>query len=326
MQLSQLEAVRAIAKNDYNMSVAAGMLNRSQSGLSRQIKELERELGFRIFTRTRNNISGLTSQGEEVLRIGQRMLSDADDLRQVSSRISPDGRGELKVVTSDVLARYTLPPVVKSFSGRFPQIMVAIQEMDPVACCRAVTQGETDLAITSVPRALEDRVAAVPAFALASALFVPKGHPLTKDKTVTLRRLAEFPLIAAPQGYGTRAALDRAFQEAGLRPRVVSTATGADACKKYVEAGIGVAILSKLVFDEGHDSKLAMLDVDGLLEPVTVHVALRKQAFLSRAMYAFINAWAPHIGQQTIRRTLQGTGLGKAALRAGSLPVLGAAA
>lgn len=325
MQLSQLEAVRAIARNGYNMSVAAGMLRRSQSALSRQIKELEQELGFRIFTRTRNNISGITSQGEEVLRIGQRILSDAEDLHQLASWASPDCRGELKIGTTHIHARYTLPAVVKNFSQRFPQVLVAIQELDPIACCKAVVQGEVDIGITSVPAALADRVATIPAFRLAPGLFVPHGHPLTREDNITLERLARFPFISHPRTYAVRALLDKAFADAGLHLQVICTATDADACKKYVEADMGIAVLAQVVFDPLHDTRIAVLNVDHIFPPATTCIVLRKQAYLSRSLHALIAAWAPHVSQPMIRKALSGDRPPDVRQLAG-LPILGQAA
>lgn len=307
MQLPQLEAVRAIARSGFNMSAAAEILNRSQSGLSRQVKELESELGVRIFARTKNNIVGLTPQGEEILRIGQRILSDAENLRRVGSWTSTDTETELRIATTHVHARYFLPRVLKSFTERFPETLLTLQQRDPVDCCSAVAAGDVDIALSTVDERLRHKIVAIPAYSLTSGVYVPKNHPLLREKTLTLKKLSEFPFIAYSPAFAMRMAIDDTFAKAGLHPKIVCTATDADVCKAYVEAGMGIAILARLAFDPVRDANLAVLDVDSLFEPSVVCVAFRRNAYLSRSLYAFVSTWAPHLSQQAIRLALEGT-------------------
>jgi LysR family cys regulon transcriptional activator len=306
MQITQLEAVRAIAKSGFNMSAAAEILNRSQSGLSRQVKELEGELGVRIFARTKNNIVGLTPQGEEVLRIGQRMLADAENLRRVGSWTSTGTEVELRIATTHVHARYFLPRVLKSFTERFPETLLTLQQRDPVHCCSAVAEGDADIALTTVDERLRHKIVALPAYLLTSGVYVPKKHPLLREKTLTLKKLSEFPFVAYSPAFAMRMAIDETFAKAGLRPRIVCTATDADVCKAYVEAGMGIAILAKLAFDPVRDANLTVIDVDSLIESSVLCVAFKKNAYLSRSLYSFVSTWAPHLSQQAIRLALEG--------------------
>jgi len=231
------------------MSAAAEILNRSQSGLSRQVKELESELGVRIFARTKNNIVGLTPQGEEIFRIGQRILSDAENLRRVGSWTSTDTEVELRIATTHVHARYFLPHILKSFTERFPETLLTLQQRDPVDCCSALAAGDVDIALSTVDERLRHKIVAIPAYSLTSGVYVPKRHPLLREKGLTLKKLSEFPFIAYSPAFAMRMAIDDTFAKAGLRPRIVCTATDADVCKAYVEAGMGIAILAKLAFD-----------------------------------------------------------------------------
>jgi len=173
---------------------------------------------------------------------------------------------------------------------------------------------------TTIAHTLADRVAAIPAFASSTSLFVPRGHLLTREKTLSLKRLVEFPFVSYPRGFAIRLTLDKVFDEAGLRPQIVCTATDADACKKYVEAGMGVAILAKVAFDPVADVNLFAMNVDSLFQPSTVQVVLRKQAYVSRSMYSFISTWAPHISQQMIRKVLEGGGTASDPRRTRTLP------
>lgn len=322
MQTQQLEAVRAIVRHGYNMSVAAEALNRSQSGMSRQIKELEHELGVRIFARTRNSIVGLTTHGEEVLRIGQRILSDTRNLHQIRSWEAAESQGVLTVATTHVQAKYALPPIISSFTARFPGIALTLQQGDPLQCCDAVASGDADLAITTVSERFRDKVVAIPAFLLTPALFLPRKHRLVKEKVLTLARLSEFPFIAYSTSFATRLLIDAAFAEAGLRANVVCSATDADVCKTYVELGMGIAILVRFCFDPARDLKLAVRNIDTLLPPATLHVVFRKGGYLGRPLSAFVSMLAPHVSQQEIRLRMEGIETGAAAVPKRPLPRL----
>jgi DNA-binding transcriptional LysR family regulator len=96
-----------LARHRFNISAAAESLERSQSGLSRQVKEIEAELGVQIFLRTRNKVIGLTPQGERILRTAQRILQELRILEQMGGEESAQEDGELRVATTHVHARYS---------------------------------------------------------------------------------------------------------------------------------------------------------------------------------------------------------------------------
>src|SRR5690349_18333334 len=129
MNIRQLRTVCEIVQRRFNMSAAAAALHRSQPALSRQISELESELGVRIFARTRNKIVGLTAKGEEVLAIGQRITREADALRRiVSGKADSDSSSELRIATTHTHARYTLPWVIKDFSEAYPELLLNLRQ------------------------------------------------------------------------------------------------------------------------------------------------------------------------------------------------------
>src|SRR5664279_3629793 len=127
LSIAQIEAVCAIVRSNFNFSAAAVALDRSQPTLSRQIQELERALGVRIFTRSRNKVVALTPKGEEILRIGQRVVRDARNLAEVGRADAADDSGELRVATSHLHARYALPRVMKTFAARFPGVALTLR-------------------------------------------------------------------------------------------------------------------------------------------------------------------------------------------------------
>ena len=306
LNLALVEAVAAIVRANFNISAAAAALDRSQPTLSRQVQELERALGVRVFARTRNKVAGLTPQGEEVLRIGQRLLRDAKNLGEIGHAETAAGTGELKIATTHLHARYLLPRVMKTFAARFPGVLLTLRQGDPVRCCELVVDGEADIGVTTVGEKVSPEIVTIPAYRLTRRVIVERGHPLTREKNLTLKKLAVFPIVAYSAPYSGRRIVDDAFARAGLKPRIVCSAIDADVSKTYVELGMGIAVLAGIAFDPARDRGLVALDADHLFGASILNLVLRRHAHLSHHAHEFVKLFAPHIGAELLRRAAEG--------------------
>lgn len=313
MNLQQLEAICGIARNRYNMSAAAEVLGRSQSGLSRQIKELELDLGTQIFVRTRNKVVGPTPQGERILEIGQRILQDLKALSQIAGDTSPDTGGEIRLAITHVYARYLLPATIKAFAGRCPGIALTLQQCDPFQCRQSIAAGEADVGIITMPSP-DDSIVTLPAYRVPRCVIAPAGHPLLRERTLTLKKLAEYPLIAYPATFNGRVVVEAAFAKAGLRPRIVCSATDADVCKAYVQLGMGVAVLAALAFDPDADRGLVAVDAGHLFAPSILSLVFRRHGYLTRPLESFLSLFAPHVGRGLIEQAMNGSDIDRGRL------------
>lgn len=314
MNLPQVEAVLGIVSNGFNMSRAAEALRRSQPTLSRQIKDLETELGIRIFARTRNKVVALTPMGEELVRIGQRILRDVGNLGQLGNLESSAETGELKIATTHLHARYSLPRVIKSFAARFPDVQLTLRQGDPIQCCELIARGEADIGVTTVGGEVGGDIVAIPAFQLSRCVIAPTDHPLGREKTLTLKKLAAYPIVAYSAQFTGRWIVEEAFARAGLRPRIVCSAIDADVSKTYVELGMGIAVLARIAFDPAHDRDLVPLDASHLFRPSILNLVFRKHGYLSRHANVLVSMFAPHIDQGLIRRGIEGAEVDRARL------------
>jgi len=312
MNLQQIDAVCAVARQ-LSISSAADSLNMSQSGLSRQLKELELELGVQVFLRTRNKVVGLTPQGVQELRIMQRVASDIKALQQIGSETSTDTVGEIRIATTHVYARHILPKVIKAFGDRFPAVALALQQSDPVRCCESISRGDAEIGIVTLPDKLAESVVAVPAYQLPRCVIAPRGHPLTDGKKLTLARLAKYPIITYPAPFSGRTIVMERFAAAGLAPRIVCSATDADVSKAYVELGMGVAILAKAAVDKVRDRGLVMIEAGHLFPPGVLNLVFRKNGFLTRAVQSFVSILAPHIKPAALLRAVESGHMDRAA-------------
>ena len=120
MNIHQLRAICEVVKQGLRMSTAAETLFRSQPGISRQIREIEEEIGVQIFRRRTNKIETLTPAGHEVVRVAERILQDIESLRLIGKEYSANDVGDLTVATTHTQARYSLPAVIEAFAKQFP--------------------------------------------------------------------------------------------------------------------------------------------------------------------------------------------------------------
>src|SRR5690242_19151885 len=115
MKLQQLRYLAAIAENDLNITAAAEKLHTSQPGVSKQVKQLEDELGFAIFVREGRTLTKVTPAGKKVIDRAQQILKEVRSIRRLAEEHRDDTKGSLAIGTTHTQARYVLPPVIQKF-------------------------------------------------------------------------------------------------------------------------------------------------------------------------------------------------------------------
>ena len=99
------------------------------------------------------------------------------------------------------------------------------------------------------------------------AVIVPNGHPLLAESTLTIERIAAYPIITYSEGFTGRARVDEAFAKAGITPNIAMSALDADVIKAYVELGLGVGIVAAMAVDPERDRALRMLPCETSSNP-----------------------------------------------------------
>ncbi len=304
MNFQQLRSVRETVRSGFNLTEVANRLHTSQPGVSRQIRELEDELGVRLFVRSGKRLLGLTEPGEKVLPILERLLLEADNLRRAGEDFGKEGHGTLTICTTHAQARYALPMVVKEFRVSHPGVVLHIHQGAPSHVGDMVRSGQADIGIaTDLLTHFEDLVA-LPSYHWTYCVVVPRGHALADGQPLTLERIAEYPLITYDSGYTGRAHIDEAFKQRGLAPTFVILAMNADVIKTYVELEMGVGIVATMAHDDERDTGLVSIDGGHLFEPNITHVAMRRGAYLRDYAYDFITLFAAPLTRELIARAL----------------------
>jgi len=306
MNFQQLRYVRETVRQGLNLTEAAKNLHTSQPGVSKQIRELEDELGIEIFVRHGKRIVTLTESGQALLGVIERLLAEAENLKQVGREFKDQATGTLTVATTHTQARYVLPTVIREFRRRYPKVRLRLQQSSPRQLAEMVMGGEADVAIAT--EALDDyaKLLALPGYTWNHYVVVPARHPLTRVQRVAIEDLAQYPIVTYDTAFAGRTHIDAAFAARSLHPDVVLSAVDADVIKTYVELGMGVGIVASMAFDAKRDSHLRALDASHLFQSNTTRVAIRRGAYLRGYTYAFLELFSPQLTRKLVDTALAG--------------------
>ena len=301
MNFQQLRSVRVTVQSGFNLTEVATILCTSQPGVSRQIRELEEELGVDIFVRAGKRLTGLTPPGAALLPIVERMLLDADNLKRAGEDFASRVDGRLTVAATHSQARYALPHVVRDFRTLFPRVSLHLHQGSPKQVAEMLLSGEADIGVATEALALYPQLVTLPCYRWTHSIVVPPDHPLlAHGAMVTLQQLADYPIITYNLGYTGRSHIDDAFERAGLQPNIVLTAMDADVIKTYVELGMGVGIIASIALDAERDAHLRMLDARHLFEINLTRLAIRRGTWLRGYAYRFIETFAPTLTRAVV--------------------------
>ena len=308
MNFQQLRSVRETVRQGFNLTLVAETLHTSQPGVSRQLKELEDELGVELFVRAGRRFMGLTPPGEAVLPIIERLLQEAENLKRAGDDFAQSDRGLLSVAATHTQARYALPTAVRDFRISHPDVTLHLQQGSPRQIAEIVLAGQADLGVATEALTDYPELVALPCYRWTHVVVIPPKHPLALEaadgKPLTLQRMAQFPVITYEPGYTGRSHIDDAFSREGLKVDIVLSAMDADVIKTYVDLGIGVGVIASVAFDEVRDTHLVALDARHLFATNTTRVAVKRGAYLRGYVYDFIHTFAPSLTREVVEQAL----------------------
>jgi DNA-binding transcriptional LysR family regulator len=288
-RLKQLRAFCCAAQTG-SVSKAAERLYLSQPSVSLQIQALERELKVTLFERRGPKIH-LTPDGRELYELAQPLVHGIDALAETfaaeSGRVTS---GELAIAAGESTLLYLLPALVKRFATEHPGIRIKLQNVtgrDGLAMLRA---DEVDLAVGSMIDTPDD-ITYHAIFTYDPVLITPLDHPLARKKPVKLEDVSPHGLILPPRHLSTWRVVDTVFHQHNLDYRVTLEAGGWEVVKKYVELGLGVAIVTSICLTGAE--RLAVIPLDRYFPKRSYGVVLRRGKFLTPQTRLFIEMMDP---------------------------------
>ena len=306
MNLQQLRYLCAIVDNNLNVSDAAESLFTSQPGVSKQVRQLEDELGVRVFVRAGKRLASITPAGEAVVSAARRALKEIENLKRVGAEYKSEDEGTFAIATTHTQARYVLPRVLRDFATRYPKVKLELHQGNPMQVAAQTASGDADVGIATEALASFPDLITMPCYTWNRCVLVPRGHPLAKVRPLTLAAVARYPIVTYDFTFTGRSQINAAFEAEGLTPKVVLTALDSDVIKTYVELGMGVGIIAQMAWDPTRDSAFEKLDAGHLFAPSTTRLALRRGVFLRGYIYDFIALFAPALDRGAVDAALAG--------------------
>jgi len=254
VELTPLRSFVAVAREGH-VTRAARSLGLTQPAVSAQLARLEAEVGTALFHRTAKGMA-LTEAGRVFLAHVERVLVDLDDGLTAVAELQGLQRGNLSLGGGATATTYLLPPVLGRFHERFPGVGLYVREAGSAAVVEAVSAGELDLGIITVPEeSLTSRLVLRPWVDDELVLIVPPGHDLVGRSTFRWRDLDGQPLVLFEAGSVVRRRIDQALGDAGVTARIVMELRSLESIQQMVAQGIGAAFVSRYALsDPSHGS------------------------------------------------------------------------
>lgn len=285
MNLHHLELFHAVAVHG-SLTHAAVETCTSQSSVSKQLKVFEDSVGVQLFDRLPRGVR-LTQAGELLFCHSREIFALRDRARRELHELAGLRRGRLELACSRTVGSYLLPDPLSNFLSAHPDIEVSVKVANTHDCLELLRTGQVDAVLVEGPAEGDDLDVAV--FGRDELVIVASvRHPLAaRAGAVPLRRILSHPLVAREPGSGTRAVLDLELERHGLVWEPFLELESTEAIKAFVEAGTGLAVLSRLaVVKELKAQSLKVLRVPDLrlgreLSLVRLRSRAPGQAFLA---------------------------------------------
>src|ERR1043166_551262 len=196
MELRHLRYFTAVA-GELHFGRAAKLLRMSQPPLSQQIRSLEKELGVELLGRTKREVR-LTPAGKAILERARKVLEEVDLSTEVVRRAARGETGTLEIGYVPPTDLAILPPVIRRFRSQSPGVRIALRPLTTTEQAEALRESRIDFGLVCLPVDMGNtRVETLLREPLVLA--APKGHPILKERPLTLKSLAGIPFVAMPR-------------------------------------------------------------------------------------------------------------------------------
>lgn len=272
MDLREVRTFVAVADLG-TVSKAAEQLHITQPALSRQIADLEDELGLRLFDRVGRRLL-LTSEGAQLLKECRGLLNYSRAVREQAEGLKRGDAGLLRVSASPHLIEGLFPDFLRDYAKRYPNVHVRLIEAIGPQMFELLEKGELHL-VQAVARALAHDDRRFGAYPLAPMEMLAACHPslkLGKGGSIEIQALAPYPLLQATEDFAMRRSFDSACRLAGFVPNYILECKSPHALLAMAQAGHGVAIIPSALRVRGYTLRLSRIVYRGkpLSEPLVM--------------------------------------------------------
>ena len=279
MKLVQLRLLKTLLNNGMNVSRAADQHFVVQSAVSRQLSLLEAELGMPLFERKGKRLVEPTPVCKALIQEVDGIEQSLENIRAIADDFRMEVNGEIRIATTHTQAKYFLPEVMVEFRQRYPAIAIHLLQGTPAQLVDMLRDGKADMAVCTEEIGKASGLFSEKCYDWNHGLILPEGHALSEGE-LTLKRVAEHPILTYVFGFTGRSKLHETFLEEGLEMDVSFAATDTDVILSYVRLGFGPGIIAKMAYSHIHDNDLTLRDLSHLFPHSTTRVAWAKNKYL----------------------------------------------
>lgn len=249
LELRQIQYFMEVAKREH-VTEAATVLHVAQSAVSRQIFNLEKELGVNLFIREGRNVK-LTMIGQMFLEhMEQAMKVIEEAQREIEEYLDPM-KGTIRIGFPSSLASYTLPTSISAFRENYPQVKFQLKQGTYKELIEGVMNGDFDMALIGPVPKHEKKVLGTTLFTDNIVALLPSSHLLAKQSAIKLSQLREEAFVLFPKEYILREIIVQACEQLGFQPKVSFEGVDIDSIKGLVSAGLGITLIPEITLVEG---------------------------------------------------------------------------
>ena len=228
-------------------SLAAHAVHVSQTAITNAISSLENLLGVKLFDRHPHGVT-LTAEGHHFVQHAQHVLNALNDAVRAPAFRTYDVSGEIRIAASYTVMGYFLPQYLARFQRTHPGVRLKLMELHRLELEEAVKNGDVDVAIAVTSNVGPSKgLVGEPLVRSRRQLWTSSDHPLCSASEVSLKEIAQYPLIQIMVDDAGESA-KRYWQKRGLTPNMLLETESMEAVRTFVGLGLGVTILSDLVF------------------------------------------------------------------------------
>jgi LysR family cys regulon transcriptional activator len=255
MTLIQLRYLVAIVDAGLNISLAAQHTHSTQPGLSKQLGQIEDELGFKVFVRRGKRLEALTEPGREVIARAKIILAETANISALAANRRQDAKGALRIATTATQARFVLPEALAAMRTSYPDVALHIAAVGAREALEQIEQGLGDVAIVSGATPPRTSHLVLPLYRWELVGLALPHHPLAGRSGLTLADLASTTLMTYDSALAADSAYARAFAQPGLTATpLAATARDSEIIKSLVRSGAGVGLLAEMAWTaDDHD-------------------------------------------------------------------------
>jgi DNA-binding transcriptional LysR family regulator len=252
MDFQQLRVFRAAAKNG-GFTRASEQLHLSQSTVSQHIKQLESDLGGKLFARVGRRVV-LSKAGELLLQYADRIFQDLKHAEMAVRELSMLKHSTVRLGVGAATMAYRLPRILSEYSARFPEIELVVVTGPTEILLEHLRAERVDIAIVMSP-------SPEPGMTIASAgreelvVVLRRGHPAGRKGIITPAELAKLRYISYEKGARMQNLIDQYFESLGIAPRAVMELENIESIKGLVRSGLGFAVLPKCTVTESGQAR-----------------------------------------------------------------------